>query len=531
VPLKIEEADRAKIASIKCYVKPPGGSWIVSDTGNAQTGRFNYNAAEDGEYCFSFATVDAAGRESPSHIEREAPRLIVIVDTKPPEFMVAPVTVASGQSYVQCTMKDANPDMATVTAEAEMADGTFMPLLPVDTNVPGFFRVPATGMPNRVRVGGKDKAGNAAMNLVSVVSAVASPPTITAAEPRKEPMLPSLPIPKPEPLAVVTQSPKLEPIPAPKSVGSGLILPGMAQPVSINAAAKPLETIPKPAPPREMTAPMAVPVLAVPAPVVPAPAAPVPAVPAPVVPVPAVPAPLVPAPEVPMPAMPRVAEKQPTPEPPEPVSTTVDQLINSHRCVLNYAIDGINPSAVEKVEAYATRDEGKTWQKLGEDPDRTSPIELTLPGDGRYGIVIVISAVGRPGQPPVAGEQADWWVEADTTAPEVTLESATPGVGDDAGMLILKWHVSDRNLKPDAVEFAWSAAPEGPWQTIAKGLKAEGLYRWPVPREAGSKTYLKIEAADKAGNIGRAATSQPVPIEVGRPRAKVLGINPAAMKQ
>ena len=411
-------------------------------------------------------------------------------------------------------MKDANPDMATVTAEAEQADGTFMPLLPVDTNVPGFFRVPATGMPNRVRVGGKDKAGNAAVNLLAIVSVVALPPSTAATEPRKEPMLPALPVPKPEPTAVLTQAPKLEPIAAPKSIGSGLILPGMSQPGNLNATGTPLELMPKAAPPREITAPM--------------PPAPMPATSLPAAPPREMAAPISAAP---LSAAPRVTEKPATPEPPAPLSTTVDQLINSHRCVLNYAIDGINQSAVDKVEAYATRDDGKTWQKLGEDPDRTSPIELTLPGDGRYGIIIVISAAGRPGHPPVAGEQPDWWVEADTMAPEVTLESATPGVGDDAGMLILKWHVADKNLKPDAVEFAWSAAPEGPWQTIAKGLKAEGLYRWPVPREAGSKAYLKIEAQDKAGNIGRAATAQPVPVEVGRPRAKVLGINPAAMKQ
>jgi hypothetical protein len=506
VPLKIEDADRAKIAAIKCYVKPPGGSWMVTDTGNAQTGRFNYQANEDGEYLFSFTTVDSAGRESPASIEREAPRLIVVVDSKPPEFIVAPVTVASGQAYVQCTMKDANPDLTTITAEGELADGTFTPLLPVDTSVPGFFRVPATGMPSRVRVGGKDKAGNATVVVLPVTSSNTTPTTVVPVAPRKETIAVAPPMPKPEPpvappvpqaepMVVVPSVPKLEPIsaPTPKNIGSGLMVP---------------ELLPKP---------VANPVASPPAVNESATADPIP-----------LPAPIR---DVPAPNSSRVAEKPATVEPPPAPLSSVDQIINSHRCVLNYAFDGVDRAAVQKVEAYATRDDGKTWQLLGEDPDRTSPIEVQLPGDGRYGIVIVISATGRPGQAPAAGEQPDWWVEADTTAPEVTLESATPGVGDDAGLLILKWHVSDKNLKPDAVEFAWSSAPEGPWQTIAKGLRAEGLYRWQVPREAGSKAYLKIEAQDKAGNIGRAATAQPVPVEVNRPRAKVLGINPAAMKQ
>ncbi len=478
VPIKIEDADRAKIASLKCYVKPPGGTWAVHDSGTAQTARFTYQANEDGEYLFSFATIDSTGHESPGNIEREAPRLIVIVDTKQPEFIVAPVTVASGLSYVQCTIKDANPDMASITAEAELADGTFQSMLPVDTNVPGFFRTPATGMPSRVRISGKDKAGNAVVTISVVDSSKLAAPAIASAMPRHEPVA-VLPIPaKTEPTKVVPNVPKLEPIPAPasKSTGSGLLFPDMSS--KVNPVSTALEAMPKP-----------------------------------------------------VPVMPRVAEKPAAVETPPVVPTSAEQFANSLRCVLNYAIDGIDPKSVQKVEAYATLDDSKTWQKLGEDPDRTSPIELQLPTDGRYGIVIVISAVNRPGQVPAAGEQPDWIIEADTTAPEVTLESASPGVGDDAGMLILKWHVSDKNLKPDAVEFSWSNAPEGPWQSIAKGLRAEGLYRWPVPREAGSKAYLKIEAQDKAGNIGRAATGQPVPVEVNRPRAKVLGINPAAMKQ
>lgn len=471
VPLKIEEPDRARIAQVKCYVKPPGGVWSVHDSGTAQTARFTYQATEDGEYLFSFATIDSTGRESPGNIDREAPRLVVIVDTRPPEFIVASVTVASGQSYVQCTMRDANPDMSTITAEAELADGSFQSLLPVEGNVPGFFRASATGIPNKVRVGGKDKAGNTAVSVLPVLHTnMASKPAASPAQ------VAALPIPeKPAPTTVVPTLPKLESISAPtaKSNGTGLVLPGSnAKPVAELVT----DTMPKP-------------------------------------------------------VLPRVVEKTTPIETPPITAPTSERIVNSHRCQLGYAIDGIDPATIEKIEAYASKDNGKTWQKVGDDPDKVSPIELQLPGDGRYGVILVISAANRPGPVPTAGEQPDWIIEADTTAPEVTLESATPGVGDDAGMLILKWRVQDKNLKPDSVDFAWANAPEGPWQTIAKGLRAEGLYRWPVPKEAGSKAYLKIEAQDKAGNVGRAATGQAVSVEVNRPRAKVLGLNPAAMKQ
>lgn len=124
----------------------------------------------------------------------------------------------------------------------------------------------------------------------------------------------------------------------------------------------------------------------------------------------------------------------------------------------------------------------------------------------------------------------DWWVEVDTAPPEVKLDSVTAGTGDDAGLFVLHWSVRDANLVPDSVDAFWASSAEGPWQPIAKGLRADGQYRWPVPREAGARVFLKIEAPDRAGNVGRYVTLQPVIVDVPRPRARVIGINPMAVR-
>jgi hypothetical protein len=213
-----------------------------------------------------------------------------------------------------------------------------------------------------------------------------------------------------------------------------------------------------------------------------------------------------------------------------PTPAPARQVVNTRRCALTYAIDGISPTAVSRVEAYATRDEGKTWQRLGDDPDRQSPVDLQLPDDGLYGVIVIVSTAHQSSSAPSPGEAPDWWVEVDTLAPEVKLESAAPGTGDDAGMQLLRWSVRDANLLPDSVEVAWAPAPEGPWQIIAKGLRADGQYRWPVPRETGPRVFLKIEVPDRAGNVGRFVTPQPVTVEAPRPRARVIGINPAAVR-
>src|SRR5262249_748662 len=62
------------------------------------------------------------------------------------------------------------------------------------------------------------------------------------------------------------------------------------------------------------------------------------------------------------------------------------QLVNGTHCSLDYALDSPN---VSRVEAYATRDGGRTWMRLGDDPDRRSPIEFDLPEDGVYGVTLV----------------------------------------------------------------------------------------------------------------------------------------------
>jgi hypothetical protein len=432
VPLRVDDSDRAVLKEIRFYVKPPNGAWMLQERGTPLTSRFSYQAAIDGEYAFSFTTVDTAGREAPASPDREPPRLVVVVDTQLPQFNAVPLTVASGQTYIQCTIRDANPEPSSLTAEYQGPDG-WHSLELLDRELPGMFRTPVTGFPSTVKVTGKDKAGNVHSQVINLNSGQAPGPIVAA--------------------------------PAPP-------------------------VVPTPAPPSPLAAPMPAP--------------------------------------VPVPPEPRLVEKPITPE--SVITRPNVQLLNQRRCVLSYAFEGISPDQVQRVEVFVTRDDGRTWQNLGEDLDRRSPAEVMLPDDGLYGFVVLVSTARQPAAPPAAGEPADWWVELDTAPPEVKFESIQLGVGDEVGLVSLKWSVRDKNLKPDAVELAWSSSPEGPWQPIAQNLRAEGQYRWPVPREAGGRAYFKLEAQDQAGNVGRFVTPQPVGLETPKPRAKVLGINPAAVR-
>src|SRR5262249_52612440 len=67
------------------------------------------------------------------------------------------------------------------------------------------------------------------------------------------------------------------------------------------------------------------------------------------------------------------------------------QLINTTQATVEYRIDQVGPSGVGKVEIYMTPDNGQTWRRLSEDTAKRSPATITLPGDGVFGIRMVVS--------------------------------------------------------------------------------------------------------------------------------------------
>jgi hypothetical protein len=421
LPVRMDERDRAELKELKFYVRaatgPRAGEWDCKETASPTKAKFAYQAPQDGEYWFAFVTVDKAGQVAPADLNKSKPGLVVVVDTEAPDIDVQRLPAASGEVFLQCQLKDANPDYASIRLEYAGADRAWRPLEPA-ADAPGVFRVPDPAvLHGTVRASAADKAGNRAVREINL-----GPDAGAAA-------------------AVDTRPPA-------------------------NTAPPPL------APVRADAAPPAA----------------------------------------------RVAEKPAAPD----LTTAGRQLINSLHCKLDYALE--TPS-VTRVEAYGTRDGGKTWQKLAEDPGHRSPIEFDLPEDGVWGIALALGTAGRPAEPPAAGDAPDYWVEADTTRPAITVHDVHRGSGDDAGQLILSWVVQDKNLGPEPVELFWASQPEGPWQSGVRGLRAEALLHWPIPAAAGSRLYLRLEATDRAGNVGRWEAREPILLETAKPRARVLGVS------
>jgi hypothetical protein len=220
------------------------------------------------------------------------------------------------------------------------------------------------------------------------------------------------------------------------------------------------------------------------------------------------------------------ADKAAVPAAPEvKPAETARPLVNNTHVALEYKIEEQGPSGVGKVDVYITRDNGETWEFLCEDADHRSPAEFNLPGEGVFGISLVVTnGLGLGGKPPAKGDQPDWWVEVDTTKPTARLHAVRPGTGGDAGCILIGWTASDANLGAKPIDLYYATHRDGPWQPIAKGLKNDGSYRWPFPRDIGSQLFVRLEVSDRAGNSNRCETPQPVLIDLAQPKAKVLGI-------
>jgi hypothetical protein len=196
------------------------------------------------------------------------------------------------------------------------------------------------------------------------------------------------------------------------------------------------------------------------------------------------------------------------------------EVLNTRTCSIQYELVG-GAKLTNRVDFWASSNGGRTWIRLQDASGGISPAKLTLPEDGVYGIRI------RPGggtKPPEPGEEPDCVVEIDTTKPVVNL--LPPSIGDEDGTMILNWTAADTNLLSNAISIFYASQPTGPWKEIVSGYKNEGVYRWALPTTLSGSVYLKLEAADRAGNIGKAELAEPVSLEAGKQRVKVIGVGP-----
>lgn len=482
LPVDMPATTRLETKEVCLYVKQNGGDWARVETAPATATHFTSKVSREGEYWFTLVTVSKSGKQTPADLAKAPPDRIlkVVVDTTPPVLDVQPATASEGGALdfaIRCNAIDPNlvPESLKAVSKTDKGD---RPLEQVPGQ-PGLFRIRGTELlPYPVRVSVSDRAGNTAsrdVNIGDIVKTASRPDEKFTPTAHKIATPPALP---PGLVEIPTSTPgKLETPVVP-------VIPNMDSPPT---------TLITPVPPAPLTAA--------------APAKTLPEV------MPATP------PKIDGPARPGVVvEKGGVPR----------QILNTPQVAIDYRIDHKGPSGVSRVDVYLTSDNCQTWKKVREYLDQRNPAEIELPGEGLFGLKIVITnGNGFGGTPPVRGEQPTCWVEVDTTAPHVKLQSIEPVTQN--GFLEIRWIAADTNMANEPVSLFFRARPDTPWQPIVTGVKNEGVHRWAFPRDMGNQFWIKAEVADQAGNVSRAETG-PVILDMSEPRAAVVGISGATVR-
>jgi len=202
------------------------------------------------------------------------------------------------------------------------------------------------------------------------------------------------------------------------------------------------------------------------------------------------------------------------------------QLVAGATFNVDYTVEDVGPSGVSSVELFVTENGGQKWFRYGNDTDMKSPMLVDVQGEGTFGFAIrVRNGVGFIDPPPQPGDNPEIVVTVDQTAPATQL--AVPEVRLQGSPLVhLEWNVQD--VQSTNVRLEWATSAAGPWNPVFDWQQDPGRIEWPIQPNSPHSVHFRLLARDAAGNIGSSQTSQPVLIDLKRPKARMLGVQQAS---
>jgi hypothetical protein len=210
---------------------------------------------------------------------------------------------------------------------------------------------------------------------------------------------------------------------------------------------------------------------------------------------------------------------------------------NNTRVNLKYSLHDVGKSGISVVEVWNTTDGrswqlAKPWRDIPKDFDKPLGIPITFEREGLYGFTLIPrSGVGRGAPPPQPGDDAQVWIEYDKTPPAVRLISVEVGRGADEGKLLIAWSATDKNLDEHPITLSYAEDPKASWTPFARELANDGFYTWKMDTNVPFQFYVRAEARDRAGNVGKADTVERVKVDLNQPKANVSGIEPLSGSQ
>jgi hypothetical protein len=447
-----------------------GASWGVAQSMSPQAGRFEYQAAGDGEYWFAVRTIDGFGQAHPGGEQLE-PGLIVVVDTAPPQLDLQLQPIGSGRVQLNWQAQDTHLDSGTLRLEYLQPGSPDWQSVSVSPRGSGqtSWSVPQGG---QVAVRGSiaDLAGNQGFKQAQAM--------VGGGEVAPKPAGPALR----EPIAATSPSP-FAPQDSQPGFAGPVITPGQINGDPAAAGRSPIA----PQPQFISGQPIG-------------------------------------RPEI-------TQERWQTAEmangdaaaPYRPSSR--QRIVNTLRFQLGYKIDDLGPSGVGSVDLYITQDHGRKWWRYGEDADRTSPIDVEVPQDGEYGFAVrVRSGAGLGADPPASGEPPSIYVVVDQSPPTLELMPLQQGQGAAMNQIQIRWRLADAYPTDKSISLYYAPTAQGPWELISGWRQDTGSFAWTVGAGAPSQFYVRVMGRDAAGNIAKAETPQPIVVDLSRPSARIVDV-------
>jgi len=534
IPFHIDAEGRARLKEIQLWVSEDSGfHWEPKSKTTPDLGKFTFRTSHDGEFWFATRTLTADDEFSPPMNQTVEPSMKVVVDTIPPSIQLDPDGRRGSLAAVRWEVKDEHLDLKTLVLEYQVEGAKEWRKVPIRRlSLLGAQQWDAgTADSVRVRASVADKAGNVADAEIVMPEGTAGDPDFAAVDAESS-------APPVEQISnsgsSIAAGPGFPPVQESPGQGSGTSARSGARRslARRTRGGENLATGAFPAAPdwersgggtgagsaRAVGSPASGPLAA---------AAPAFSNPFPMTDATGAA------------AMPGAADAFPPAGPgpnAAPGGATAagnrSMLVASPRFKLQYAIEDAGPDGPAIVELWITQDGGRNWIRRGEDPDRVSPFEVDLGGEGTFGLSLVArSASGLGDQPPAPGDPPQTWVEVDTTPPSVQLYPPQIGTGPHAGKVAITWRASDLHLAPRAVALFWRPdQPGSTWQPIIDGQENMGQYIWMVPPSFPAKFHVHVEAVDTVGHRGGAETtdSAPVIVDRSRPRSRIIGLDPNA---
>lgn len=200
--------------------------------------------------------------------------------------------------------------------------------------------------------------------------------------------------------------------------------------------------------------------------------------------------------------------------------------VNDPNLSIDYDVSMVGPSGVGRVELWGSLDDGQTWTYMAEDKDCTSPMNVTLKSDGKYGFqILVFNGAGVGMERPQSGSMPQMEVVLDRINPRVQLYGIQ--LQAEFGDLEITWGAEDLNLGSNPVLLSWSSSTEGPWRAMTKfPLENTGRYTWRIPDGVPGKVFIRIDVCDLSKNATTLVTG-PVVTDIVRPTGVILDAKPS----